>query len=304
MPRAKLDDAPARLLAAGLSLFASHGTERVNSNRIARRARLAVGTFYSHYSDKYVLLREIELRTLAGIHEARLASIGAAGSDPRQQVKHSTEAAIHFAAQHPEAYRVTFGRERAGASSHGPVVSESSRPTALALRRLQREGKIAADLDADLAARAYLSMEIGTAALVVGGSQSRRLGGSRRYADAIASDLGGRGLSEARAGQPALPVSSANRLRAVSRSRGRLRAARTNISTPTEADQGYDEHRIAKPVVAVGLREEIAQQSSGQGSQAKSESSSIRRTGSPKSSRAWPAARGNAQSPDRDRGRC
>jgi hypothetical protein len=56
---------------------------------------------------------------------------------------------------------VTFGRERAGAARHGPVVSESSRPTAEALRGLQKTGRISADLDPALAARAYLAMEVG-----------------------------------------------------------------------------------------------------------------------------------------------
>lgn len=161
MPRPKLDHAESRLLAAGLSLFARRGTERVNSNRIARRARLGIGTFYRHFADKYALLREIELRTLAGLRQARLAAISQASPDPADQVRHAVEAAVHFAEQHPEAYRVTFGRERAGAAQHGPIVSESSRPTAEALRGLQGTGRFPADLDVDLAARAYLSMEVG-----------------------------------------------------------------------------------------------------------------------------------------------
>ena len=36
MPRPRLEDAPTRLLAAGLALFARQGCERVNSNAIAR----------------------------------------------------------------------------------------------------------------------------------------------------------------------------------------------------------------------------------------------------------------------------
>ena len=162
MSRTKLEDAEARLLTAGLSLFARDGTEGVNSNKIARRARLGIGTFYSHFSDKHALLREIELRTLAGIREVRLAAIQVAGDDPFLQVRRSIDAAVHFAEKHPEAYRVTFGRERAGTGRHGMVVSESSRPTAEALRRLQREDRLPPELDVDLAARAYLSMEIGT----------------------------------------------------------------------------------------------------------------------------------------------
>lgn len=162
MPRRKLENAESRLLAAGLSLFARHGTERVNSNTIARRARLGIGTFYCHFADKHALLREIELRTLTGLRQARVAAIREAGADPADQVRRAVEAAVHFAEQHPEAYRVTFGRERAGSARHGPIVSESSRPTAEALRRLQQQGRLAAELDVDLAARAYLSMEVGT----------------------------------------------------------------------------------------------------------------------------------------------
>ena len=162
MPRTKLENAESRLLAAGLSLFARRGTERVNSNTIARHARLGIGTFYSHFPDKYALLREIELRTLSGLRHARVAAIRESRADPADRVRRTVEATVHFAAQHPDAYRVTFGREKAGAAKHGPIVSESSRPTAEVLRGLQRAGRIPADLDPDLAARAYLSMEIGT----------------------------------------------------------------------------------------------------------------------------------------------
>ena len=81
MPRPKLENAESRLLTAGLSLFARHGTEHVNSNTIARRARLGVGTFYSHFPDKYALLREIELRTLSGLRQARVRAIRKASAE-------------------------------------------------------------------------------------------------------------------------------------------------------------------------------------------------------------------------------
>ena len=162
MPRRKIEDAEDRLLSAGLNLFARLGTERVNTNAIARRARLGIGTFYSHFPDKHALLREIQMRTLAGIRGARLDALAGAGAEPFEQVRRSIDAVARFARAHPEAYRVTFGRERAGASAYGPVVSESSRPTAEALRRMQAAGQTDALLDPDLAARAYLSMEVGT----------------------------------------------------------------------------------------------------------------------------------------------
>ncbi len=162
MPRPKIEDGESRLLQAGLELFASQGTERVNTNSIARRAGLAVGTFYSHFPDKYALLREIELRTLSGLRAARLEAIAPIELDPVARARASVDAAVRFAARHGQAYRVTFGRERSGLARHGPVVTESARPLASALRELQSERRLDPELNAALAARAYQSMEVGT----------------------------------------------------------------------------------------------------------------------------------------------
>ena len=162
MPRPPIEDARDRLLSAALNLFARRGTERVNSNAIARRARLGIGTFYTHFPDKHALLREIQIRTVSGLRAARIDALRGAGVRPVDQVRASVGAAIDFASGHAEAYRVTFGRERAGAAAHGPVVTESSRPTAEALGRLQSAGRLDAALDVELAARAYSAMEVGT----------------------------------------------------------------------------------------------------------------------------------------------
>ena len=162
MPRPKLEDARPRLLSAGLSLFARLGTERVNSNAIARAARVGIGTFYTHFPDKYALLREIEVRTLAGIQHARGEAVASAGPDPETQAYHAVRAVVHFAERHPEAYRVTFGRERVGGVRTRSALGESSRAMADALRRLQANDQLDPDLDVDLAARAYASMESGT----------------------------------------------------------------------------------------------------------------------------------------------
>lgn len=163
MPRPRLEDARSRLLIAGLELFASHGCERVNSNAIARAAGLGIGTFYLHFANKYAVLRELQLRTLAGLREARGAALleSRERSDPSRSVRAIVAAAVEFARTHPEAYRVCFGRERAAISHAGPVLSESVRPIARDLRERQASGELAPDLDAELAARAYLAMETG-----------------------------------------------------------------------------------------------------------------------------------------------
>lgn len=161
MPRPRLEDAPTRLLAAGLALFARQGCERVNTNAIAQAAGLGIGTFYLHFANKYALLRALQLRTLDGLRAARQAAIAAAGPELEEQVRASVEAAVRFAAAHPEAYRVSFGRERTAPAHAGPVVSESTRGIASALASAQRAGLVDPTLDSELAARAYLAMESG-----------------------------------------------------------------------------------------------------------------------------------------------
>ena len=69
---------------------------------------------------------------------------------------------MQFAARHPQAYRVSLGRPRVATTRHRPIVSESSRPTADALRALQAQARIDPELDVDLAARAYAASEVGT----------------------------------------------------------------------------------------------------------------------------------------------
>lgn len=166
MPRPRLEDARSRILVAGLGLFATHGCERVNSNAIARAAGLGVGTFYLHFANKYAVLRELQLRTLEGLREARaraLLELDAAEGpiDDVARVRAPIAAAVTFAGDHPEAYRICFGRERAAVAHAGPVLSESARPIARALRERQARGQLAPDLDPELAGRAYLAMEAG-----------------------------------------------------------------------------------------------------------------------------------------------
>jgi AcrR family transcriptional regulator len=161
MPRHKLEDAKPRLLAAGLSLFAKLGIERVNSNSIARRAKLAIGTFYSHFDDKYALLQKLQMRSLDALRSQRLAALHRAPPDPESQARAAIAAAVEFARAHPEAYRVAFGRERAASTRQRPLVSESNRPTAKVLQRLQQAGQLDPDLNVELASRAYAAAEIG-----------------------------------------------------------------------------------------------------------------------------------------------
>lgn len=166
MARPKLDDARDRLLEAGEELFARHGVGGVHTNGIARRAGVGVGTFYTHFPDKFALLRALRVRTLSRLQEARRRAVVRAGgseADPERQVDAAIRAAVHFARDRPAAYRITFGREHPGPSAARtrPGIAESSRPTASLLQRLQTQGRLDPDLDVELAARAYAGMEAG-----------------------------------------------------------------------------------------------------------------------------------------------
>jgi AcrR family transcriptional regulator len=165
MPRPRLQDARDRLLEAGLELLARDGLSGVNTNAIARRAGVGVGTFYGHFTDKHALHRALQLQTLAELQEARRRAVArlGPGADPVTEVDGAVRAAVHFARDRPDAYRITFGREHRGPARvrSRPAVSESSRPTADRLRRMQAGGDLDPDIDVDLAARAYAAMEAG-----------------------------------------------------------------------------------------------------------------------------------------------
>ena len=58
--------------------------------------------FYAYYPDKHALLQEIQIRTLAGLRDVRVAAFRRADSLPSAQAKAAIAAVVRFAAQHPE----------------------------------------------------------------------------------------------------------------------------------------------------------------------------------------------------------
>jgi len=68
-----------RLKNAALELFGTNGYERTSIEDIARRARLATGTFYQHYRSKRQLLLALMDDFLAGMARLNLSSPSPAG---------------------------------------------------------------------------------------------------------------------------------------------------------------------------------------------------------------------------------
>jgi len=168
-----------RLIESATALLAEFGVEAVNSNRIARAAGVGVGTFYGQFEDKHALHRAVVLRAYEKLADSlvRVAAgsessetedpEGRAGSDTlsdihsdiEAQVRALVEATLEFAAREPELFRVAFARPLPPAAKGRPAMAFSIRPVEQRLRALQREGRLAAGLNPELAARAFAGMQ-------------------------------------------------------------------------------------------------------------------------------------------------
>jgi AcrR family transcriptional regulator len=76
----------ARLKAAGLALFGEKGYEATSVDEIARRAKLAIGTFYQHYRSKRQLLLALMDELLGKLSQLDFRPQG--GGDVRAVLRH------------------------------------------------------------------------------------------------------------------------------------------------------------------------------------------------------------------------
>jgi AcrR family transcriptional regulator len=145
-----------RVLRTGIKLFAGSGVAAINSNQIARAAGIGVGTFYAHYRDKQALLQAIVLRGLDELGRRAASAEPGPEAPPEARVRPLVEAAVSFAAEEPELFRVAFGpdAERVG-------LGASPRGTERALRGLQESGALPREIDPAVAARAFLAAQSG-----------------------------------------------------------------------------------------------------------------------------------------------
>src|SRR5262245_35069492 len=146
-----------RLIEAGTALFAAEGLHGVTSAQIARRARVATGTFYLHFPDKEALFHEIAFAALAELRARQeQASLGLAPGS-REYIRARTEEFLTFAEEKRELIRMVFGRaESAGLADEvrEAVVLEIQRW----LERRVREGRAPGDLHPAVAAQAHAAV--------------------------------------------------------------------------------------------------------------------------------------------------
>jgi len=150
-------DTRRRLLEAGTALFAEHGLHGVTSAQIARRARVATGTFYLHFPDKEALFHEIAFAALAELRARQERASAGLVPGSREYLRARTEELIAFAAERRELIRMVFGRaESAGLADEvrEAVVPEIQRW----LERRASEGFAPADLHPAVAAQAHAAV--------------------------------------------------------------------------------------------------------------------------------------------------
>jgi AcrR family transcriptional regulator len=156
-PRAAARD---KLLEAGAQLFGERGLEAVNSNVIARAARVGVGTFYANFTDKQALHRAVVVAGIDALQEALGRAVRASTGEPLEvQVRAMVTAAVLFADEQPLLFRVAFGPAAAGTAGSRPSVGFSPRGIERRLAELRDAGELESGIDPGLSARGYLGMQ-------------------------------------------------------------------------------------------------------------------------------------------------
>jgi len=154
-------DAREKLLVAGTRLVAQQGIDAINTNVIARAARVGVGTFYSHFDDKHALHRAVVARGLEVVRRALADAHGRVEDRPvAEQVRAGVQALVDVAAERPDLFKAAFSRPAATGARRAGAIGLSPRPVEQRLRALQAEGEIDARIDPAVAARAFIEMQV------------------------------------------------------------------------------------------------------------------------------------------------
>lgn len=151
-----------RLIDAATELIAERGIEGVNTNVVARAAKVGVGTFYNHFEDKHALHRAIVMRGFEGLRGAMADASGQLppGEDElASQVRAIVTAQVDFALNLPSLFRVAFGGPAPLASPGQPAMTFSTRAVEQRLRSLQRTGELDAAMNPEVAARGFAGMQ-------------------------------------------------------------------------------------------------------------------------------------------------
>ncbi|NUJ87918.1 TetR/AcrR family transcriptional regulator [Plantibacter sp. MCCC 1A11337] len=97
---------------AALELMRTHGHATLSLREVARRAGVSHNAPYHHFGDRTALLKRLSERGMAELLEAmREERQATAGRDPQETAVRIGSTYVHYAAQHPERFRLIYDPE-------------------------------------------------------------------------------------------------------------------------------------------------------------------------------------------------
>lgn len=148
-----------QILKAAVACFEAHGYEETTTAHIARRARIAVGTFYTYFTDKRAVLLELLDATVNEIANYVVSSLDPQRwkhADPRSSVRALIDALFHTRTFNPGMQRIVWERYFKDPEFRGAVEAIEHRVRAAMVRlfvELKAEKKLRID---DFATAAFV----------------------------------------------------------------------------------------------------------------------------------------------------
>lgn len=97
---------------AALELMRTQGHATLSLREVARRAGVSHNAPYHHFGDRTALLKRLSERGMAELLDAMREERNAtAGRDPREAAVRIGSTYVHYAAQHPERFRLIYDPE-------------------------------------------------------------------------------------------------------------------------------------------------------------------------------------------------
>ena len=153
----RTEETRARLLEAGLALFAENGPHTVTSHAIASHAGYASGTFYLHFKDKQTLFRELA-EDAASELEGRLRKVAAEQPDPIEMIQAQANTLVGFAEERRDLIRIVFRPGGEAADIGARILERLASGVSERRREAVAEGRARDCFDSDILAQAIVGM--------------------------------------------------------------------------------------------------------------------------------------------------